>query len=72
MHEGLEVWVETLFDMLFVVLVEGGAIGCPEVGSHDLEPLVFEAAGDSTNQSTFDGVRLADDKSTVHAEQAND
>ena len=65
-HEGLEVWVEALFDMFFVVLVEGVAVGDAHVGGDDLEALVFEAADDTANEASFDGVGLADNESAVH------
>ena len=65
-HERLEVWVEALLDVLFVVLVEGVAVGDAHVGGNDLESLVLETANDSAHEASFNGVRLTDNESAVH------
>ena len=65
-HEGLEVWVEALLDVLFVVLVEGVAVGDAHVGSDDLKALVLKTADDSAYEAPLDGVWLTDNESAIH------
>jgi hypothetical protein len=56
--------------MLAVVLLGGSAINRSKFSSNHAEIAAFEAGDDFTNEASFDGVGLADNKRAVHAANA--
>ena len=65
-HEANEVVVETLANVLFIMLTEGVGIEDTKLASDKLETLALEAVEDLPYVSAFYGVGLTDDKGTAH------
>ena len=66
-HEGHEVIVEGLPDVLRVMPGQGVGIQLPEFRGHHRETLALETANDLPDEAAFYGVGLADDERSIHA-----
>ncbi len=68
-HERFEVVVETLANVLFVVLIERGGVELAQFDGGERQALALESAENFTDEAAVDGVWLTDDKCSTHVEQ---
>jgi len=61
-----QIGVERLADVFFVVPARSVCVDGTQIGRHDAQALALEAADDLSDETAFNGVRLADDKGSLH------